>query len=161
MGQNLVWSGFSQAGPSVTHDFRVCQWNGADHLCLYQGNQALGYARGHGVMMDSSFHIVNSVQTGGGLPPADQHEFHTLNGGKTALMTIFHQRQYDLSAFNVTNGVGWIMEGVFQEVDTMTSEVLFEWRSLDFVDPSAGFVPPNTTDVSGDGLTKDTAWDYL
>jgi len=61
----------AQAGPSPIHDARVCEWNGADHLCLYQGHQGLGYARGHGLMLDNSFHIVNSVQTGGGLPPAD------------------------------------------------------------------------------------------
>ena len=54
------------------------------------------------------------------------------------------------------------MKGVFQEVNTVTSEVVFEWHySLEFVDPSATFVLPNTTDVSGDGLTQDTAWDYL
>ena len=159
--QNLVWSGYAQAGPTASHDFRVCQWNGSDHLCMYQGNQELGYSRGHGLIMDTSLTVVQSVQTGGGLPPADQHEFLTLNNGETALMTIYHPLQYDLSAYNITSGQGWIMEGVFQEVNTVTSEVLFEWHSLDFVDPSASFVLPNTTDVSGDGLTKDTAWDYL
>jgi hypothetical protein len=159
--QNLVWSGFSQAGPADSHDFRVCSWNGSDHLCMYQGNQELGYSRGHAVIMDNTFNIVKTVQTGGGLPPADQHDFNTLETGATALITVYHQLQYDLSAYNITGGQGWIMEGVFQEVDTMTEEVMFEWHSLDFVDPAASYVLPNTTDVSGDGLTKDTAWDYL
>ncbi|MCJ1479680.1 hypothetical protein MMC13_008366 [Lambiella insularis] len=111
--------------------------------------------------MDNTFTIVKSVQTGGGLPPADQHDFNTINGGAQALMTIFHPLQYDLSAYNISNGQGFIMEGAFQEVDTLTSKVLFEWRSLDFVDPSASYVLPNTTDVSGDGLTKNSAWDYF
>ncbi|MCJ1386068.1 hypothetical protein MMC17_009193 [Xylographa soralifera] len=158
---NLVWTGFSISGPASSHDFRVCEWNGSDHLCMYQGNQALGYARGHGVIMDNQFQIVKSVQTGGGLPPADQHDFNTINNGSQALMTIFHPLQYDLTAYNISNGQGYIMEGVFQEVDTMTSDVLFEWRSLSHVDPSESYVLPNTTDVSGDGLTKDTPWDYF
>jgi len=58
------------------------------------------------------------------------------------LMTIFHPLQYNLSAFNVTNGQGRIMEDIFQEVDTTTSEVVFEWRSLDYVDPTASYCLP-------------------
>ena len=95
------------------------------------------------------------------MPPSDQHEFNIDPTGKKALMTIYNQQPYDLSAYNITGGQGWILQGVFQEVDTETNEVLFEWKSLDHVDPSAGYVLPNTTDVSGDGQTKDTAWDYL
>ncbi len=53
------------------------------------------------------------------------------------------------------------MEGSFQEVNTTTEEVSFEWRSLVHVDLAISYVAPNTTEVAGDGLTKDTAWDYL
>ena len=129
---------------------------------MFQGNQELGYARGHGLIMDNSYSIVKSVQTGGGIAAADQHEFNTNpSEGKTALMTIYHPIQYDLTAYNIMGGQGWILQCYFQEVDVDTSEVLFQWGSLDYVQPSASYVLPNTTDVSGDGTTKDTAWDYL
>ena len=128
---------------------------------MYQGNQLLGYARGHGLILDNTLTTVKTVQTGGGRPPADQHEFNVINGGKSALMTIFRPVPYDLTAYNITGGQGFIVEGIMQEVDTGSGQVLFEWRSLAHVDPSAGYVLPNTTDISGDGLSMSTAWDYL
>ncbi|MCJ1373344.1 hypothetical protein MMC20_004572 [Loxospora ochrophaea] len=53
------------------------------------------------------------------------------------------------------------MEGIFQEVDVQTQAVLFEWHSLDHVDPSLSYILPKTTEVSGDGVTKNTAYDYF
>ena len=128
---------------------------------MFQGNQGLGYARGHGLILDSTFSIIKTVHSGGPWPPADQHEFNLINGGETALMTIYAPLQYDLSSFNITTGQGWIMEGIFQEVDVQTQAVLFEWHSLDHVDPSLSYILPKTTEVSGDGVTKNTAYDYL
>lgn len=76
--------------------------------------------------MDNRYRIVRSVQSGGGMSAADMHEFKLINGGKTALMTIYQQRQYDMSRWNIRTGMAWIMESIFQEVDVETSEVLFE-----------------------------------
>ena len=157
-----MWSGSNSAGPQNSHDFRVCTYNGSDHLCMYQGNQKLGYSRGHGLIMDNSYDVVRSVQSGGGLAAADQHEFNTdPSKGKTALMTIYSPIQYDLTKYSVTGNQGWILQSYFQEVDVDTSDVLFQWASLDYVPPSASYILPETTDVAGDGATKDTAWDYL
>ena len=111
--------------------------------------------------MDDSFSSVKSVRAGGGMAAADLHEFNVINKGKSALMTVFRPLPYDLTSFNVSNGQGFIMENIMQEVDTKSSEVLFEWSALNHVDPSAGYVLPNTTDVSGDGKTPSTPWDYL
>ena len=121
----------------------------------------LGYCRGHGVVMDSSYRFVRSVQSGGGMPSSDMHEFKLLGDGKTAMMTIYRQKQWDMSEWGIKNGLGWVLESVFQEVETDTSKVLFEWRSLDHVDPSAAYTLPGTTDVSGDGLSKWSPWDYF
>lgn len=103
----------------------------------------------------------SKVSTGNGLPPSDQHEFNLLSTGETALMTIYQSLQYDLTAYNVTGGQGWILNCLFQEVETQTSKVLFQWSALDHVDPSLSYILPNTTDVSGTGETKDSPWDYL
>ncbi|KAI9833769.1 MAG: hypothetical protein M1819_003502 [Sarea resinae] len=158
---DLVWSGWGVSGAANVHGIHVCDYRGANHLCFFQGNQQKGYARGHGVIMDNHYRIVNSVQAGGGVPPSDMHEFNLANGGETALMTVYRQRQYDLSAFGVKSGLGWIMESIFQEVNVTTSEVIFEWRSLDHVDPSDSYTLPGSTDTSGDGLGKGTPWDYF
>lgn len=111
--------------------------------------------------MDNTYTVVNTVCTGSGQTSADMHEFNLINGGDSALMTIYMPVQHDLSGYGITTGQGWVLEGRFQEVNVTTREVIFDWRSLDHVDPSLGYVAENSTEVSGDGLTKDTAWDYL
>jgi hypothetical protein len=62
-------------------------------------------------------------------PPNDIHEF-TVLPGNTAITTVFEPVQYNLSAYGVSQPVGWVLEGIFQEIDIQTSEVLFEWRPL-------------------------------
>ncbi|KAJ9298028.1 hypothetical protein DTO217A2_8525 [Paecilomyces variotii] len=158
---NLVWSGWGSSGPGNAHGMHVCKYKGSDHLCFFQGNQQKGYCRGHGIIMDNRYRIVRSVQAGGGMSSSDMHEFKVINNGKTALMTIYQQRQWDMSAWNIRTGVGWIMESIFQEVDVETSEVIFEWRSLDHVDPTWSYTYPAATDTSGTGLEPHSPWDYF
>ncbi|KAJ5682606.1 hypothetical protein N7462_005771 [Penicillium macrosclerotiorum] len=157
----LVWSGWGVSGPGNAHGMHVCKYKGADHLCFFQGNQQKGYCRGHGVILDNQYRIVRSVQPGGGMASSDMHEFLPINDGKTALMTVYQQRQFDMTPWNVKTGVGWLMESVFQEVDVETSKVLFEWRSLDHVDPSMSYTYPAHTDTSGTGLNVHEPWDYF
>ncbi|OQE25560.1 hypothetical protein PENSTE_c006G01564 [Penicillium steckii] len=157
----LVWSGWGASGPGNAHGMHVCKYKGADHLCFFQGNQQKGYCRGHGVILDSSYRIVRSVQPGGGMASSDMHEFLPINNGKTALMTVYQQRQFDMTPWNIKTGLGWLMESVFQEIDIETSKVLFEWRSLDHVDPSNSYTWPAHTDTSGTGLNVHEPWDYF
>lgn len=161
IAQNLVWSGWGSSGPGNVHGIHVCKYKGADHLCFFQGNQQKGYCRGHGIIMDNRYRIVKSVQAGGGMSSSDMHEFRPINDGKTALLTIYQQRQYDMSPWNIKTGMGWIMESIFQEVEVETSKVLFEWRSLDHVHPTVSYTLPASTDTSGDGLSPHTPWDYF
>ncbi|RLL97937.1 hypothetical protein CFD26_104254 [Aspergillus turcosus] len=57
--------------------------------------------------------------------------------------------------------MGWVIDGVFQEVDIETGDVLFEWKSLDHVPLSATLAPLRLDGLVGDGLTNDSAWDYF
>ncbi|WPH00199.1 MFS general substrate transporter [Acrodontium crateriforme] len=163
---NLVWSGAGSSGPKTAHAPRVCQFRGEDHLCYFQGEQHQGFARGHGVIMDKNYRMVKTVESSGAGASADMHEFKItpFSNGTTALMTVYQPRQYELSVnprFNVGKGMGWIVEGVFQEVDIETGKVVFEWRSLDHVDPGLSWTMPGSTDTSGDGLHEQTPWDYF
>ncbi|KAJ5161720.1 hypothetical protein N7492_007112 [Penicillium capsulatum] len=157
----LVWSGWGASGPGNAHGMHVCKYKGVDHLCFFQGSQQKGYCRGHGVILDSSYRTVRSVQPGGGMASSDMHEFLPINNGKTALVTVYQQRQFDMTPWNIKTGMGWLMESVFQEVDVETSKVLFEWRSLDHVDPSMSYTYPAHTDTSGTGLKAHEPWDYF
>ncbi|KAJ5623776.1 hypothetical protein N7510_000085 [Penicillium lagena] len=158
---HLIWCGWGNSGGGVAHGMHVCKYKGEDHLCFFQGNQQKGYARGHGVILDNRYRIVRSVQPGGGMSSSDMHEFRPINDGKTALMTVYQQRQFDMTPWNIKAGVGWVMESVFQEVDVETSEVVFEWHSLDHVDPSMSYTFPAHTDTSGTGLKVTEPWDYF
>ncbi|KAL4779622.1 ASST-domain-containing protein [Aspergillus varians] len=116
---------------------------------------------GHGVIMDDHYQIVKTVVPGGGMAASDMHEFKLINNGETALMTVYQQRQFDMSIWNIKGGMGWVMESVFQEVHVETGRVLFEWRSLDHVDPSFSYTYPGYTDTSGTGLEPRSPWDYF
>ena len=138
----------------------VCSYNGSDHLCMFQGNQLQGYARGHGVILDTNYQIVQTVGSGKDLTAADQHEFRLVDGGATALITVFQQVPYDLSKINITSQ-GWVMDGIFQAINISTGAVEFEWSALNHVAPWGSYIYPGKSDISGDGLTSQTAWDYL
>lgn len=163
---DLVWSGAGSSGPKTAHTPRVCTYKGKDHLCYFQGEQHQGFARGHGVIMDQSYRVVKTIESAGGGASNDMHEFRMtpFSGGTTVLTTVYQPRQYDLTTnprFNVQRGMGWVVEGVFQEVDIETGGVVFEWRSLDHVDPSEAWTLPSSTDTSGDGLHEQSPWDYF
>ncbi|KAK4626779.1 hypothetical protein CLAFUW4_05084 [Fulvia fulva] len=163
---NLVWSAAGRSGPKTAHAPKVCQYKGTDHLCYFHGEQHQGFARGQGVILDQSYRVVKTVESSGAGASSDMHEFKITphSNGTTALMTVYQPRQYDLTTnprFNLQGGLGWVVEGVFQEVEIETGRVVFEWRSLDHVDLSQAWTLPGTTDTSGDGLHEQSPWDYF
>lgn len=116
--------------------------------------------------MDKHYRVVKTIDSGGAGASSDMHEFRMTphSNGSTILTTIYQPRMHDLTAnpaFRIKNGMGWVVEGVFQEVEIDTGRVVFEWRSMDHLDPSLSYTYPATTDTSGDGLSEDTPWDYF
>lgn len=132
-----------------------------EHFTRHLLTDAFSSGVGQGLIIDNNYKVVASVNTGNNVMPSDMHEFQLLNNGESAILTSYQVIPYDLSGFNITSGQGWLLEGVFQEVHVTTGEVLFEWFSSQHVDPSATDIVPNTTDVSGNGFTPATAFDYL
>jgi len=110
--------------------------------------------------MDNSYSTVLTVQSGLGRAPSDVHEFSVLPGG-TALTTIFQPTPYDLTSFGVQQPIGWVVQGIFQEIDIWTGDVLFEWRSLDHVPLDQTYNPIGNNPEAGYGNTTALAWDYL
>lgn len=83
--------------------------------------------------MIASYHAVETVMSGNGRSITthsldDIQEFTVLEGG-TAIISIQQPVQYDLSALGewIRPPHGLIHEGIFQEIDMATGEVLFEW----------------------------------
>ena len=89
------------------------------------------------------------------------HEFQLLDDGERAILSSYNIIPYDLSAFNITTGLGWISEGVFREVNVTSGELVFEWHSSLHVNPSGSQIRPNSSDTGGDGFSPGTAFDYF
>lgn len=159
--QNLVWSGFGPSGGGIYHNFHVCPINGTDYLCYFNGNQYLGYARGHGVVMDNTLSYHASVQAQGGIMPNDEHEFNVVDDGQSVLISIYETLQHDLTDYNITEGQGWMINNWFQKVHIATNELLFEWSAADFVPITDTYIKPNSTDVSGTGLSPFSPFDWF
>lgn len=136
-------------------------YKGEIHLCFYQGTQMVGWGHGHGLIMDKHYRIVKSVEPASYQASSDMHEFKLIHDGKSALMTQYLRSVYDLCPWNLCDGLGYVNQGAFQEVDVETGEVIFEWRSLDHVGPEESYVDPSSTEISGSGETPLSPWDYF
>lgn len=158
---NLVWSGYAEVGAYNAHNFYPCPYKGQNALCMFQGNQLSGYARGHAVILNQDYQIIDTISSAGGVVPADQHEFKMTAGGETALITVYQQIAWDLSRIGLTRNQGWVMDSIFQEINMTDGSVIFDWSSLNNVDPYTSYVYPKSSDISGDGLGPQTAWDYF
>ncbi|KAK4505016.1 hypothetical protein PRZ48_002979 [Zasmidium cellare] len=157
---NLVWDGYGVL-PGNAHNVHVCTYQGSPHLCMVLGSDQVGFAAGMGIIVDSNYRIVQTVQTGRGAMPVDEHEFHLVDNGTHALVTFYQTVPFDLSPINITSGMGFLMQGGFQEIDVESGDVLFEWYSVNHVDLLDSVIQPNTSDVSGTGTTGTSGFDYF
>lgn len=80
--------------------------------------------------------------------------------GGTALTTIDQPVQYDLSRLGLNQSIGWVIEGIFQEIDIATGQVMFEWHSIDHVDPIDSYTTFGSKGLTN-GTTPADGWDYL
>ena len=113
------------------------------------------------MILNTNYEIVKTVQSGGDIIAMDQHEFKLAEEGETALITIYQQATYDLSKIGITTAQGWVQDSIFQEINITDGSVIFEWSALANVDPFSSYVYPKTSDIAGDGLGPQTAWDWL
>ncbi|MER7013211.1 arylsulfotransferase family protein [Saccharopolyspora sp. NPDC000359] len=104
-----------------TMDFKAQTYQGQPVLTWWQGEPHPGYGEGEYVVLDRSYQQIAAVRAGGGLR-ADLHEM-VITPRDTALLIAYRTAQLDRP----------VVEGVVQEVDIATGEVLFDWRSLDHV----------------------------
>lgn len=153
--QNLVWCGYGQGSTADGHDFQLVTINNETRLAFFIGTEVNGFGRGHGAILDNSYRTLTSIYSGNGKASIDMHELNIVEGGETALVSIYQPVPYDLSAYNVS-GLGWVNSGTFQEVNITSGEVLFEWSSIDHVDLSESF-----KDIGSMGSKASYSYDYL
>jgi hypothetical protein len=141
--------------------FRVQRYRGRPVLTWWEGSVVFGHGVGEYVIFDDAYREISRVRAGNGLR-GDLHEF-VITPDDTALLTAYAAVPADLSSVGGhKHGAAW--DGIAQEVDIETGEVLFEWHSLDHVGVEESYVAPpedpayaydyfhiNSIDVDHDG----------
>lgn len=127
--------------------FSLQRYRGRPVLTWWEGPHT-GYGRGEFVIADESYREVARVRAGNGYE-ADHHEFQITPQG-TALFDIYGRTSADLSGLGGGRNAA-VLEGIVQEVDIETGEVLFEWHSLEYVSPEESYAgPPEDPDYAYD-----------
>jgi hypothetical protein len=117
-------------------DFREQTYRGKPVLTWWQGPPeapVLGTGLGHGVIVDSSYRLVATVDAGFGKNTADLHEFQLTPRG-TALLTAYRI---------VATKSGKVADSIVREVDVATGKPLFTWHSLGHVALSESYSHPD------------------
>jgi hypothetical protein len=133
-----VWFRPAPPGEADTMDFKAQSYRGRPVLTWWEGIHD-GYGDGEYVIFDETYSEVKRVRAGNGLN-GDHHEF-LLTARGTALVTIYAETPMDLSPFGGPPN-GYVLDGVVQEIDVESGEVIFEWHSLDHADVGESFYEP-------------------
>jgi len=107
----------------------------------YRGKPVLtwGETPGEYVIFDDSYQEIARF-TAANDYNGDHHEF-LISPQDTALITIFNAVPQDLTSVGGAKD-SVAMQGIVQELDIETGEVLFEWQSIDHVDLEETYVSP-------------------
>ena len=132
---NLVW--FQPLPPNqLATDFRVQQLGDQPVLTWWQGYTNNGSGRGEGVIYNSSYQQIATVQAGNGLQGMDLHEFLVTPQGDAYVVGVSPIRYGTLKKP--------LMDAVVQEIDIKTGLVLFEWHAIDHVPITASYFNTNS-----------------
>ena len=127
---NMIWFQPLPANQLAT-DFRVQQLNGQPVLTWWQGYTNNGSGRGEGVIYNTHYQQIATVQAANGLQGMDLHEFLVTPQGDAYIVGV--------SPIHYGTMERPLMDSVVQEIDIKTGLVLFEWHALDHIPISESF----------------------
>ena len=131
-GQLVWYSKYTSA-----RDFKVQRYRGKPVLTWWEGRVVAGHGVGEHVIFDDSYREITRVGTGNGYR-GGLHEF-LITPEDTALLVAYAKRRWDLSPIGgLKDGMVW--EGIVQEVDIESGEVIFEWHSLEHVGVEESYI---------------------
>ncbi|KAK1633223.1 ASST-domain-containing protein [Colletotrichum phormii] len=162
----LVWSSIGYYAGWLAN-FRPDTWNGQQYLRGFQGLLDGHHGRmfGYHTLLGSDYEAAKVVRVG---PHrlVSAHEFRLVDG-KTALVETPIPRPVSLKPWGGSEDQTWIISAGFQgmltevvEIDIETGEIIFEWESLDHVDPNA-FPLDFGEGLPGGGRTEADGWNYF
>jgi hypothetical protein len=118
-------------------NFEVQEYKGETVLTWWVGRHT-GFGQGECVICDHSYREIKRVRAGNGYQ-ADHHEF-LITSEDTALITIYSGVNRDMTSLGGPADAT-VLDGIVQEIDIESGEVLFEWHSLDHVELSEHSTP--------------------
>jgi hypothetical protein len=128
---NVVWfQPYPVKANQIITDFREQTLNGQPVLTWFAGGTNAGYGIGQGVIFNQSYQQIATVNAANGLK-MDLHEFLIDPQG--------HAWIFAPSVVRVPGISSPVIDGVMQEIDMKTGNVLFEWHAMDFVSPSTTY----------------------
>ena len=133
-----VWFRPAPPGDPDVMNFRVQAYRGRPVLTWWEGVHG-GFGNGDYVIFDDSYREMKRFPAGDGYA-GDHHEF-LITTRDTALVTVYAETPRDLSPYGGPED-GLVLDGIAQEIDIETGEVLFEWHSLEHVDVGESFYEP-------------------
>ncbi|KAH8908483.1 hypothetical protein BR93DRAFT_893754 [Coniochaeta sp. PMI_546] len=156
---DLIWSGYGIYSIWSTN-FQAGRWKGQDIIFSFEGDHNAGYGHGHGhvTFMDEHYETIRELRAGNH-KLVDKHEFHIVNE-ETGLIQVYQPVPRNLTAWGASEDQQWIVNAIIQELDIATGELLFEWASLNHVDPDEAILPINPGQA-GSGYNSSDAWDYF
>ncbi|KAM3434710.1 hypothetical protein NHJ13734_005889 [Beauveria thailandica] len=163
----LVWRQPRMA--AEVHDFRVQEYKGERFLTFWAGAPDGGAKQGSWYMVRCPDEATPSrpCERHGATPGfefGDMHEFELTPNG-TALVTIYNSIPADLSPLGGA-AKGYILDGIFQEIDIETGSVLFQWHASNHIPlktskkPIKGCSDDPKRAFLGCGNKPDAAFDY-
>ncbi len=126
---NVVWFHPIPVGQTAS-DFRVQSYLGQPVLTWWQGTGLGGLSSGTDYIYNEHFQQIATVNAGNGLS-ADGHEF-LITPWNTALILSYTTATADLTSIGGAPDQT-VINGVVQEIDIATGQVLFQWNSEDHV----------------------------
>lgn len=150
-GQPLWLQGVDglEEGRDYVQNALVQTYDGEPVLTWWEGVDNWSWGYGDVVIADSSYQEIHRVGAAGGLAEdgADFHEFR-ITDQDTMLWVAYVPTPTDLTGIGGPED-GWVLDGIIQEVDIESGELLFEWSALDHVpvtDTIADFFADRETD---------------
>jgi Arylsulfotransferase (ASST) len=133
-----IWFHPLQDAEADAFTFEVQEYKGETVLTWWEGLHT-GYGQGEYVIFDHSYREIARVRAGNGYQ-GDHHEF-LITPEDTALLDIYGKVPRDLSSVGGPKD-GQALDGIVQEVDIESGEVLFEWHSLEHVALDESYADP-------------------
>ena len=164
---DLVWT-TTEYGYVI--NLQMQHFAGRPYLTFWSGDKDGSVGRGTAYMLDDSYRRAYTVNAVGANLMADLHEFEITADG-TALITVYNDTTADLSSFSwFRDEHGWVADCIFQEIDIVTGQLVFQWVASEHVDlrdthyfqPFSGFDARDTYDYYHlNSVVKDSRGNYL